>query len=84
METKITVVFHHMADIDRHGYNRIEGVCLTMAEVEGAEWTVVTEPGTPSRVCLTYRTDRNASDVVASWEDEGFDFANFHSFSFSR
>lgn len=71
---KVTVTFHAMDDLCLENRNRIEGVVLTTAEAELAEWN--------GRV-LTYRTDRSASEVVSDWEDEGFEISEFAGFAFS-
>lgn len=71
---RVTVKFHKRDDITLQAHERINGIILDTDEAKSATW--------PFANMLTYRSNRDACDILADWQNEGFNIDEFERFMF--
>jgi len=70
----VTIVFDKWADLDREA---IVQACVPPLDQGTAVWHG------PGKRELSYRTQDSCADVLEHWEDEGFNFHEFESFTYA-
>jgi len=73
---RVSVRFHRNDDLSRENMERIYGSCLTLRELETMKFLQGSRH-------LMYDTWDRASEVIARWEEQGYNIDEFESFMFS-
>lgn len=71
---RVTIKFRRSEDVTLQTHERITGIVLNSDELKSATW--------PFDNMLTYRSDRDACDILCDWQNDGFNIEEFERLMF--